>query len=161
MRACPVRRTYETNVRREGPGETQQKERWLVEVRLLGTQLQPWLLLTDWPVTDEASALHVFRMYRQRWAGEDSFKFTKTCLGWEDVQWLDLTGLRTLVALAWVAAGFLYELGVTLAWAEVPLLARLGRLGGPQRHQARQDRVDPRPTPPARHAGHAATAGRL
>ena len=32
----------------------------------------------------------------------------------------------TLVALAWVAAGFLYELGVTLEWAEVQLLAKLG-----------------------------------
>ena len=40
---------------------------------------------------------------------------------------LDLTGVRTLVALAWVAASFLYELGVTLEWAEVWLLARLGR----------------------------------
>jgi len=57
---------------------------------------------------------------------EDSFKFTKECLGWEAVQLLDLTGIRTLVALAWVAAGFLYELGVTLDWPEVQLLARLG-----------------------------------
>jgi hypothetical protein len=121
-----VRLTYETNVRREGPGVTQQKELWLVEVRLLGTKLEPWLLLTDWPVTDEASALHVFCMYRQRWAVEESFKFSKECLGWEEVQLLDLTGIRTLVALAWVAAGFLYELGVTLEWAEVQLLARLG-----------------------------------
>jgi hypothetical protein len=126
LRACPVRLTYETNVRREGPGETQQKELWLVEVRLLGTKLEPWLLITDWPVTDEASALHVFRMYRQRWAVEESFKFSKECLGWEEVQLLNLTGIRTLVALAWVAAGFLYELGVTLEWAEVQLLARLG-----------------------------------
>ena len=36
MRACPVRLTYATNVRREGAGETRQKELWLVEVRLLG-----------------------------------------------------------------------------------------------------------------------------
>ena len=39
---------------------------------------------------------------------------------------LDLTGIRTLVALSWVAAGFLYELGVTLEWPEVRLLAKLG-----------------------------------
>jgi hypothetical protein len=57
---------------------------------------------------------------------EDSFKFTKGVLGWEDVQLLDLKGIRTLVALAWVAAGFLYDLGVTLEWEEVRLLARLG-----------------------------------
>jgi hypothetical protein len=30
------------------------------------------------------------------------------------------------VALRWVAAGFLYGLGVTLDWPEVPLLGRLG-----------------------------------
>ncbi len=39
---------------------------------------------------------------------------------------LDLRGIRTLVAMAWVAAGFLYQLGVTLEWAEVQLLAKLG-----------------------------------
>ena len=58
--------------------------------------------------------------------GGGQVKFTKECLGWEDVQVLDLSGVRTLVALAWVAAGFLYELGVPLEWAEVWLLARLG-----------------------------------
>ena len=45
---------------------------------------------------------------------EDSFKVTKECLGWEEVQVPDLCGIRTLVAVAWVAAGFLYQLGVTL-----------------------------------------------
>jgi hypothetical protein len=57
---------------------------------------------------------------------EDSFKFSKDCLGWEEVQVLDLAGIRTLVALAWLAAGFLYELGVTLEWEAVQLLAKLG-----------------------------------
>jgi hypothetical protein len=57
---------------------------------------------------------------------EDSFKFLKTCLGWEEVQLLDLRGIRTLVALAWVAAGFLFDLGVTFEWAEVQLLSKLG-----------------------------------
>ena len=65
-------------------------------------------------------------MYRQRWAVEDSFKVSKECLGWEEVQVLNLRAIRTLVALAWVATGFLYDLGVTLEWAEVWLLARLG-----------------------------------
>ncbi len=44
----------------------------------------------------------------------------------KDVQLMDLEAIRTLVALGWVAAGFLYELGVTLEWPEVQLLARLG-----------------------------------
>jgi hypothetical protein len=126
IRVCPVRLTYETNVRREGPGEQVQRELWLVEVRLLGTPLEPWLLLTDWPVTDADSALRIFQMYRQRWAVEDSFRFVKDILGWEEVQLLDLGGIRTLLALGWIAAGFLYELGVTLEWEEVQLLARLG-----------------------------------
>jgi len=126
IRACPIRLTYQTNVRREGPGEMVQKDLWLVEVRLQGTRLEPWLLVTDWPVTDAERAVRIFRMYRQRWAVEDSFKFTKECLGWEEVQLLDLNGVRTLVALAWVAAGFLYELGITLEWPEIQLLARLG-----------------------------------
>jgi hypothetical protein len=126
IRSCPLRLSYNTHVRREGAGEEVQKEIWLVEVEILRSTLKPWLLITDWPVEDAESAVRVFRMYRQRWAVEDSFKFTKAMLGWEEVQLLDLEGIRTLLALAWVAAGFLYELGVTLEWEEVRLLARLG-----------------------------------
>jgi hypothetical protein len=77
-------------------------------------------------VTSAEAALEIFRMYRQRWSIEDAFKIGKQCLGWEDVQVLALEAVRTLVALGWVAAGFLYELGVTLEWAEVRLLTRLG-----------------------------------
>ena len=65
-------------------------------------------------------------MYRQRWAVEDSFRFVKDTLGWEEVQLLNLQGIRTLLALGWVATGFLYELGITLDWEVVQLLARLG-----------------------------------
>jgi hypothetical protein len=126
IRACPLRLTYDTGVRRESEGQTAEKQLWLVEVEVLNSTLKPWLLIADWPVTDAESAVRIFQMYRQRWAVEDSFKFTKDILGWEDVQLLDLEGIRTLVALAWVAAGFLYELGVTLEWEEVRLLARLG-----------------------------------
>jgi hypothetical protein len=77
-------------------------------------------------VQDAQRALRIFTMYRQRWSVEDSFKFLKTCLGWEEVQVLDWQGIRTLVALAWVAAGFLFDLGVTFDWVEVQLLAKLG-----------------------------------
>lgn len=126
IRACPLRLTYDTGVRRESGGEKAEKQLWLVEVEVLNATLKPWLIITDWPVTDAESAVRIFRMYRQRWAVEDSFKFTKDVLGWEEVQLLDFQGIRTLVALAWVAAGFLYELGVTLEWEEVRFLARLG-----------------------------------
>ncbi len=97
-----------------------------MEVRLEGAHEAPWWLITDRPVTSAEEAAEIFRMYRQRWAIEDAFKIGKQCLGWEDVQVLALEAVRTLVALGWVAAGFLYELGVTLEWAEVRLLTRLG-----------------------------------
>lgn len=126
IKSCPLRLSYDSQVRREGQGEQIQKRVWLVEVCILCTGLEPWLLITDQPVENAEDAVRIFRMYRQRWAVEDSFKFTKDTLGWEEVQLLDLKGIRTLVALAWVAAGFLYELGVTLEWQEVQLLARLG-----------------------------------
>jgi hypothetical protein len=70
IRACPLRLTYDANVRREGASQTLQADLWLVEAHLLGTQLEPWLLITDWPVTDAESAVLIFRMYRQRWAVE-------------------------------------------------------------------------------------------
>ena len=99
---------------------------WLVQVVVLGTHWEPWLLLTDWPVENEEQAVRLFAMDRQRWAVEDRFKVTKECLGWEEVQVLDWQALQTLVALAWVTTGFLYQMGVTFQWAEVQLLAKLG-----------------------------------
>ena len=126
LAACRLRVSYWTNVRRKGQGKLVTREVWLVQVRVLGVDWEPWLLLTDWAVTDAASAVRIFSMYRQRWSVEDSFKFLKTCLGWEEVQLLDLRGIRTLVALGWVAAGFLFDLGVSFDWVEVKLLAKLG-----------------------------------
>ena len=101
---CPLKLTYDRNVRREGESEEAQKELWLLKVALTNTTLEPWLLITDWAV-------------------EDAFKYTKSCLGLEEVQLLDLEGIRVLVALAWVAAGFLYEMGVTMEWPEIQFLA--------------------------------------
>jgi hypothetical protein len=126
MRTCPLRLTYDTNVRREAEGKEVEKDIWLVEVEILGSTLKPWLLISDWPVENVESAVRIFRMYRQRWAVEDSFKFTTGVLGWEEVQLLDLKGIGTLLALAWAAAGFLCELGITVEWEEMRLLARLG-----------------------------------
>ncbi|HVE74393.1 MAG TPA: hypothetical protein VNA30_04790 [Mycobacteriales bacterium] len=124
--ACPVRVSYPTDVRGRRTSPRRVKDAWVVVVRIEGVDWEPWRLLTDWPVADEAGAARAFRMYRQRWAVEDCFKFTKDVLGWEGVQLMDLEAIRTLVALGWVAAGFLYELGVTLEWPEVRLLGRLG-----------------------------------
>ncbi len=124
--ACPLRVSYPLDVRTRRTSERRTKQGWLVVVQIEDVDWEPWLLLTDHPVEQEAGALRVFRMYRARWAVEDCFKFTKEVLGWEDVQLMDLEAIRTLVALGWVAAGFLYELGVTLEWPEIQLLGRLG-----------------------------------
>ena len=124
--ACPIRVTYQVDVRTKPDGARRPTAVWLVRVVLDDVNGEPWYLITDIPVIDAESATKVFRLYRQRWAVEDAFKVTKECLGWEDVHVLKIDAVRTLVALAWVAAGFLYELGVTFEDAEVRLLARLG-----------------------------------
>jgi hypothetical protein len=99
---------------------------WLVRATIIGAACDPWYLLTDWPVTDAESALRIFIFYRRRWAVEDTFKFIKTSFGIEDVQMLSFDAIRNLVAYAWVAAGFLFHLGLTLEQPEVRLLAILG-----------------------------------
>lgn len=122
----------------QGEGQAPQpltKRVWLVEAVVLGHNLSAWLLITDWPVEDAAAAQRVFTMYRQRWSIEDGFKFTKECLGWEEVQVLDLAAIRTLVAMAWVAAGYLYEMGMGLDEPTVKLLARLGGWDGCAAHK--------------------------
>lgn len=124
--ATPLAVRYQEEIRTKADGARHTRQVWLVEVRLEGAHEAPWWLLTDRPVTTAEQALEIFRMYRQRWSIEDAFKVGKQCLGWEDVQVLTLEAVRTLVALGWVAAGFLYELGVTLDWPEVRLLTRLG-----------------------------------
>ena len=102
------------------------KKVWLVRVKVEHAVEDPWYLITDWPVEDEASAIRIFIDYRRRWSVEDTFKFTKTTLGMEEVQLLDFEAVRNLVALAWVAAGFLFSLGLTLDEPEIRLLAILG-----------------------------------
>jgi hypothetical protein len=111
---------------REVAATTRERACWLVEVRLTRVNLEPWWLITDRPVETAEQAMEIFRMYRQRWSIEDAFKVAKTCLGWEEVQVLDYEAVRLLVALGWVAAGFLFQLGVSLEWPEVRLLQRLG-----------------------------------
>jgi hypothetical protein len=128
--AVPVVVPYRRHAADE-PDAAGERACWLVEVRLAGTKIEPWWLLTDRPVETAEQATEVFRMYCQRWAIEDAFKFAKQCLGWEEVQLLAYDAVRLLVALGWVAAGFLFELGVTLEWPEVRLLRRLG--GGEER----------------------------
>jgi hypothetical protein len=128
---APLVVRWRPGLRTAAEAEEQPKACWLVEVRLERVAQEPWWLLTDRPVETAEQATEIFRMYRQRWSIEDAFKVIKTCLGWEDVQVLSYEAVRLLVALGWVAAGFLFDLGVTLEWGEVRLLRRLG--GGEDR----------------------------
>lgn len=106
--------------------KSQTKPVWLVRAKVTGAVGKPWYLLTDWPVNDADSALRIFRFYRRRWSVEDTFKFIKTSFGIEEVQMLSFEAVRRLVAYGWVAAGFLFHLGLTLDQPEVRLLAVLG-----------------------------------
>ncbi len=129
--ATPLKVTWRPGLRTTTEGAERTQACWLVEVRLERVAQEPWWLLTDRPVETADQATTIFRLYCQRWAIEDAFKVAKTCLGWEDVQVLDYDAVRLLVALGWVATGFLFDLGVTLEWADVRLLRRLG--GGEDR----------------------------
>lgn len=106
--------------------KTRSQDTWLVQAKVVGAVGDPWYLLTDWPVNDAESATRIFIFYRRRWAVEDTFKFIKTAFGVEEVQMMDFKAVRNLVAYGWVAAGFLFHLGLTLEQPEVRLLARLG-----------------------------------
>lgn len=114
-------------IRVYAPGDQSQTQPvWIVKADIENAISDPWYLLTDWPVQTDADAARIFYFYRQRWAVEDTFQFIKTAFGVEEVQMLSLKAIRTLVAFAWVAAGFLFHLGLTLEHIEVRLLARLG-----------------------------------
>lgn len=112
-------------VGRETKQKPQTKQVWLLRAQVLGTSQRLWLT-TDHPVKTAEDAQRIFQMYRMRWAVEDAFKFIKQSLGWEQVQVLALDKVRFLVAMAAVAAGFLFRWGVTLEWEAVQLLARAG-----------------------------------
>jgi hypothetical protein len=85
-----------------------------------------WVLLTSLPVSPGVDAGQVVRLYLRRWSIEDVFAWTKTSLGWEDVRLHDFQALRTLVAMSWVVAAYVFTLGETLDTPHVRLLAHLG-----------------------------------
>ncbi|MBF6614291.1 MAG: transposase [Chloroflexi bacterium] len=130
LSSCPIRVSYEPDVRRVGPrkGEDEKvtQAMWLLKVEVLDSRMESWYLLIDWTCNTSAQAARLFQMYRQRWSVEEAFQFLKTCVGWGEVQVLDLEAVRTLVALGWVAAGFLYEIDGEWEWVDVELLAKLG-----------------------------------
>ena len=130
--------------------KSRSKATYRVDVRVLGVELEqlpgtdttvvqlshpklakPWLLLSNLQLEGNQAgqltlATRIVQAYRQRWAIEDLFAWTKDALDWESVRVLDYEALRTLVTLAWLGAAFLFDLGITLEQPQVLLLARLG-----------------------------------
>lgn len=147
MQLAPVCHTFEMSrpVRQEGRvkwrptrTEVRAQELWVNggKLRLNALHLhfptrpkgeeQGWTLLTSLPVSPGVNAGQVVRLYLRRWSIEDVFSWTKEALGWEQVRVQDFEALRTLVAMAWLAASFVFTLGETLDTPEVRLLAHLG-----------------------------------
>lgn len=93
-----------------------------------------WILLTNLPVDDPEFLKEIIALYLKRWSIEDVFAWTKQALGWEQVRLLEFSAFRTLVALAFVAASFVFDLG---ADASHPDIKRLARLGGYVPHKNR------------------------
>jgi hypothetical protein len=95
-------------------------------VPLKNGQEQGWLLLTNAPSVSEGAAGAIVRLYLQRWSIEEVFLWIQSALGWEQVQVMDVQALRTLVALVWIAASFVFDLGESLDRPQLQLLSHLG-----------------------------------
>jgi hypothetical protein len=85
-----------------------------------------WVLLTNLPIQTPEFLKHIIALYLGRWSIEDVFAWTKQALGWEQVAVLEFSAFRTLVALAFVTASFVFDLGADPTQSEIKLLARLG-----------------------------------
>ena len=89
-----------------------------------------WVLITNLTLREgeEQQLLErLLKTYRQRWAIEDLFAWSKSSLGWETVQLMSFEALKTLVAFAWIAAAFLHDLGVAEEDEALDFLTRLGQ----------------------------------
>jgi len=85
-----------------------------------------WVLLTNLPLESAQNAKHIVALYASRWAVEEVFAWTKTALQWEAARVLRFDAFRRLVALAWIAAAFLFELERHLEPRFIEHLAFLG-----------------------------------
>ncbi|WP_344982472.1 transposase [Deinococcus rubellus] len=94
----------------------------LTAVRLEARALEKggWVLLSNLHLSEDdvaaraGLATRLSLAYRQRWAIEDVFAWTKGVLKWESVRLMHFAGLRVLVGCAWIMAAFLFELGARL-----------------------------------------------
>lgn len=111
-----------------------------VRLEAKALQDQGWVLLSNLrlPTEDVAAraglATRLVQLYRQRWAIEDVFAWTKGVLKWESARVLHFDGLHVLVSCAWIVAAFLFELGATLDNRQLHLLAHLGGWRRQEKH---------------------------
>jgi Transposase DDE domain len=126
--------------KRKTIGVTRSSSTWLVEpeleINVVNLEFQGvkdknldergWMLLTNLPVDTADEVQRVVGLYALRWAIEEVFAWTKTALEWEGARVLEFKAFKRLVAFAWVAAGFVFDLGVNLENGVVQHLAFLG-----------------------------------
>lgn len=126
--------------KRKTIGVTRSASAWLVEpeleVNVVNLEFQGvknknpdergWMLLSNLPVGTAEETQRVVALYVLRWAIEEVFAWTKTALEWEATRVLEFNAFKRLVAFAWVAAGFVFDLGVNLEDSVVQHLAFLG-----------------------------------
>ena len=114
----------------------------LTAVRLETRALEEggWVLLSNLHLAEDdvaaraGLATRLVQAYRQRWAIEDVFGWTKGVLKWESVRLMHFAGLRVLVGCAWIVAAFLFELGATLNDQQLRLVAHLGGWRQQEKH---------------------------
>ena len=126
--------------KRKTLGTTRSLRTWLLEpdLRISAVKLEfkgvqeknpgerGWVLLTNLPVDTSDEVQRVVALYALRWAIEEVFAWTKTALEWEAARVLAFTAFKRLVAFAWIAAAFVFNLGVSVEHRVVQLLALLG-----------------------------------
>ena len=71
---------------------------------------QPMLLITNHPIHNVEQAREIYLSYLKRWRIESVFKFVKSALGWEEFRLKDFNGIKTLIAIGFFIASYLYKI---------------------------------------------------
>lgn len=72
---------------------------------------QPMLLITNYTISNTDQAREIYLSYLKRWRIESVFKFIKSTLGWEEFRLKDFNGIKTLIAIGFFIASYLYKIG--------------------------------------------------
>lgn len=92
------------------------KDKTVIKIALIdrnGNQIfkQPMFLITNHEINDTDQAREIYLSYLKRWRIESVFKFVKSTLGWEQFRLKDFNGIKTLIAIGFYIASYLYEIG--------------------------------------------------